>query len=146
MTIQPPTSGFLVLLAEDDMGDANLVRTALAEGRFPCALDHAWDGAEVMSKLHATVAAGGRFPDLLLLDINMPRMNGFEVLAEVKARPVLRAIPTVMLSTSEADTDVAAAYEAGASGYVSKPVDVDHLFQVIHAIQDYWFGAMRRPR
>ncbi len=137
---------FLILLAEDDPGDANLVKAAIADGNFPCVVDHVWDGIDIMAKLHTSHNANARLPDLMLLDINMPRMNGIEVLIEVKAVPSLRHIPVVILSTSEAERDVANAYQAGASGYVSKPVDVDALFSSIHGIQDYWFGVMRRPR
>ncbi len=137
---------FLVFLAEDDPGDANLVKTAFHEGGYSCQIEHAWDGAELMVMLKAALESGGRLPDLLVLDINMPRKNGIEVLSEVKADSALRDIPVVMLTTSEADRDVAKAYQTGASGYVSKPVDVDSLFNLIKGIEDYWFGTMRRPR
>ncbi len=137
---------FLVFLAEDDPGDANLVRAAFAEGPYACHIDHSWDGVELVAKLRAALQCGARLPDLLMLDINMPRKNGIETLTEVKGDPALRDIPAVMLTTSEAERDVANAYKAGASGYVSKPVDVDALFDLVRGIEDYWFGVMRRPR
>ncbi|OAN48113.1 response regulator [Paramagnetospirillum marisnigri] len=140
------SSAFLVFLAEDDPGDANLVKTAFQEGGYSCQIEHAWDGAELMLMLKSALDSGARLPDLLVLDINMPRKNGIEVLSEVKADAALRDIPVVMLTTSEADRDVAKAYQTGASGYVSKPVDVDSLFNLIKGIEDYWFGTMRRPR
>ncbi len=137
---------FLVLLAEDDPGDATLVKTAFADSPYQCRIDHAWDGVEAMSKLQSLAGASGRLPDLLLLDLNMPKKNGIEVLCEIKADPALRDIPVVMLTTSDAPRDIASAYRAGASGYVSKPVDVDSLFTLIRGIQDYWFGLIRLPR
>ncbi|RAU22965.1 response regulator [Paramagnetospirillum kuznetsovii] len=137
---------FLVLLAEDDSGDAHLVKAAFADGSYPCKVEHVWDGVEAMARLNAAKESGARLPDLLLLDINMPKMNGIEVLAMVKADAALRDIPAVMLTTSDAERDVSGAYQAGASGYVSKPVDVEGLFTSIHGISDYWFGVMRRPR
>ncbi|TAN80054.1 MAG: response regulator [Magnetospirillum sp.] len=139
---------FNVLLVEDDPGDAKLVTAAFADSPFNCRLEHVSDGVEAMMRLHAAAAGtdGTRLPDLMLLDLNMPRKNGHEVLAEVKADSRFRDIPVVVLTTSEAERDISAAYKAGASGFITKPVDVDTLFTSIRGIQDYWFGLSLLPR
>lgn len=146
MNASPPPH-FNVLLVEDDPGDAGLVRAAFADGRFSCHLDHVVDGVEALRRLRAALngEAGATLPDLVLLDLNMPKKTGHEVLAELKADSILKDLPVVVLTTSDAERDIAAAYHAGASGYVTKPVDVDMLFQSIQGIQDYWFGLMRLP-
>ncbi|MBF0374112.1 MAG: response regulator [Alphaproteobacteria bacterium] len=136
---------FQVLLVEDDPADAGLVKAALAAGRFYCAVDHARDGRQALERLEQAVERGC-LPDLVLLDINMPRMNGHEVLAAIKANPALGKLPVVMLTTSEVERDVQAAYRAGAAGFVTKPIDVDAFFTAIRGIEDYWFGVVRRPK
>ncbi|MFD2235393.1 response regulator [Phaeospirillum tilakii] len=135
---------FVVLMVDDDPGDAGLVRAAVASGTYPCRFDHAGDGVVALERLRSDASNGHR-PDLILLDINMPRKNGHLVLGEIKADQALCDIPVVMLTTSDAERDIAAAYRAGAAGYVTKPVDVDALFAAIRSIQDYWFGVMRLP-
>jgi len=134
---------YKVLVVDDDPADTALVCKAIHSGRFPCVIDRASDGIEAMEKLRASP-----FHDhhhLVLLDINMPRKNGIQVLEEMRADPRLRHLPVVMLSTSAADRDVAKAYQSGAHGYVTKPMDVDDLFSAIHGIQEYWFNTVRRP-
>lgn len=138
---------FRVMLVEDDPGDAGLVRAALASGRFTCEVTHLVDGVEAMAALVAARDGVGtaRLPDLILLDLNMPRKSGHEVLAEMKLDTVLKDVPVVVLTTSDTERDVATAYHSGASGYVTKPVDVDALFESIRGIQEYWFGISRLP-
>jgi len=143
---EPLPVRFSVLLVEDDPGDAGLVKAAFADGRFHCVITHVTDGVEAMKRLRAALDSdGGKLPDLVLLDLNMPKMGGHEVLAEMKADLRLRDVPVVVLTTSDAERDVSSAYHSGASGYVTKPVDVDSLFESIRGIQDYWFGLMRLP-
>lgn len=137
---------FKVMLVEDDPGDAGLVKAAFASSRFDCRIEHILDGVEAMKRLRAMAAEGTSFlPDLVLLDLNMPRKSGHEVLAEMKAEEALKDVPVVVLTTSDAERDVAGAYHAGASGFVTKPVDVDALFESIQGILEYWFGLMRLP-
>lgn len=138
---------YVVLMVDDDPGDAGLVKAAFAVGRYPCRLDHVADGMAAMEFLREERNGenGSTRPDLILLDINMPRKNGHVVLNELKADDRLRDIPVVMLTTSDAERDIATAYQAGASGYVTKPVDVDALFAAIQGIQEYWFGVIRLP-
>lgn len=138
---------FFVLMVDDDPGDAGLVKAAFSAGRYPCRFDHVTDGMAAMEFLRNETGAnnGAVRPDLILLDINMPRKNGHAVLSELKADARLRDIPVVMLTTSDAERDIATAYRAGASGFVTKPVDVDALFAAIQGIQEYWFGVIRLP-
>ena len=141
------TSAFFhVLIVDDDPADAALVSKAIDMGRFPCVVERARDGVDAMEKLRPTSGAPQSNPHLVLLDINMPRKNGFQVLTEIRADPHLRHLPVVMLSTSAAERDVTSAYQSGAHGYVTKPMDVDDLFSLIHGIQEYWFNTVRRPK
>jgi CheY-like chemotaxis protein len=138
---------FTILLAEDEPADAGLVRAALTQGRIACDFRHVIDGREAMDYLRRD----GRFgdaprPDLVLLDLNMPRMDGREVLRAIKADAELRAIPVVVLTTSDVERDVESSYLTGAAGYVTKPLDIEQFFAVIHGIEDYWFSIVRRPK
>jgi CheY-like chemotaxis protein len=138
---------FTILLAEDEPADARLVRAAIERGRIACDLRHVDDGKEALDFLRRE----GRFgdaprPDLILLDLNMPRMNGREALRAIKANSELRAIPVVILTTSDAEHDVVSSYLTGAAGYVTKPLDVEQFFAAIHAIEEYWFAIVRRPK
>ena len=142
MTDTPP---FHILLAEDLPADAGLVRAALREGRFYCSLDVVEDGEQALAYLRGELP-GARRPDLLLLDLNLPRLNGREVLRAIKADPDLHLIPVVVLTTSDVERDVEASYSLGAAGFVTKPLDVLEFFQAIHAIEDYWFTVVRRPK
>jgi len=136
----------MLLLIEDDTGDAGLIRMALTEGELACTIVQVRDGVEAVEYLRAAAESGGPVPDLVLLDLNMPKRSGHEVLTELKADAVLKVLPVVVLTTSEAERDVAAAYLAGAAGYFIKPLDVDVLFDSMRALKEYWFGAVRRPK
>ena len=139
---------YSVLLVEDEPGDARLIEEAFAAASFKCRLDRVSDGVEAMERLRGILggAMSDRLPDLVLLDINMPRMNGHEVLAEMKSDLILREIPVVVLSTSTAQRDITMAYNAGAAGFVTKPLDISTLFEVIQGIENYWFGLAELPR
>ncbi len=138
-----------VLVVDDDPADAELVCKAIGRGRFPCVIERAKDGEEAMEMLRAPASPGHdgspHLLDLVLLDINMPRKSGLQVLAEIRSDPRLRHLPVVMLSTSSAEQDVASAYRSGAQGYVTKPLDASELFSAIHAIQEYWFNTVHAP-
>jgi len=139
---------FDVLLVEDEPADANLVRAALKEGKVLCHLHHAIDGVEALAFLRRQ---GERHreapqPDLILLDLNMPRMNGREFLAAVKADEALEAIPVVVLTTSDVERDVVASYKLGAAGYITKPVDMEQFIDAIRQLNDYWFVLTRLPK
>lgn len=139
---------FEVLLVEDEEADAHLVQVAMQENKMYCCLHHVLDGVEALEFLRRS---NKRFqdvsrPDLILLDLNMPRMNGHEFLREIKADPELATIPVVILTTSDVEKDVVASYQSGAAGYITKPVDLDQFIHAVRQIEDYWFVLARLPR
>jgi CheY-like chemotaxis protein len=145
--IQPVLPPFNILLVEDDDGDAHLTRLALREGRLLAQVHHVYDGLEALDFLrgqHATIAEPPR-PDLILLDLNMPRMDGREFLSAVKQDDDLRTIPVVVLTTSDVERDIDASYRRGASGYITKPVGMDQFIDAVRALDDYWFSVVRLP-
>jgi two-component system, chemotaxis family, response regulator Rcp1 len=129
-----------ILLVEDNPGDVRLVRESLRESGLPHRLTVATDGVEALERLR-----GAERPDVILLDLNLPRKDGREVLAEVKADSGLRSIPVVVLSSSDAQDDVAAAYALHANCYVTKPVDLDQFLEVVATIQRFWMGVAKLP-
>lgn len=141
------TKPFDLLLLEDEPADAHLVRVSLREARVHCNLHHVVDGREGLDFLHRRppYEAAPR-PDLILLDLNMPRMNGREFLVAVKADSALADIPVVVLTTSEVERDVEASYKGGAAGYITKPVDMEQFVAAIGQLSDYWFVLTRLPR
>jgi CheY-like chemotaxis protein len=138
---------FTVLLVEDERADAELIEIAFRDGRLVAGLHHVVDGVQALEFLRrgTKAFAGAPRPDLILLDLNMPRMNGREFLAEIKNDDALRGIPVVVLTTSDAERDVIQCYDLGAAGYVVKPVDLDHLIQAVQGIKDYWGGVVKLP-
>jgi CheY-like chemotaxis protein len=138
---------FKILIVDDEPGDVDLVKLALAEGRFICETHVAINGKEAMAFLTRQPPRheNAPQPDLVLLDLNMPQMNGKEVLVAMRADPTLASIPVVVLTTSDVERDVVSSYDLGASGYIAKPVDMDQLFNAIHSVEEYWFSAVRRP-
>ena len=138
---------FEILIVDDEPGDVNLIRTAIVEGRFICNISVARNGVEALTFLrkegpdHTDAVT----PDLVLLDLNMPKLSGYDVLKALQADPRLARIPVVVLTTSEAERDVFQSYDLGAAGFVTKPVDIERLFTAIHGVQDYWFGVVRKP-
>lgn len=142
-----PTQNHHILLVEDDLGDAGLVKIALRRGQYVVTLHHVKNGNEALAflrRIGADYAQAPR-PGLILLDLNLPGRSGHEILQELKADSALRGIPVVVLSTSEADRDVAKAYQMGANSFISKPMEVEEFTQAIHAVQDYWFRVVRLP-
>ncbi len=139
---------FDILLVEDEPADANLVRLALKENKLCCRLHHVVDGVEALAFLQhkGEKNANAPCPDLILLDINMPRMNGREFLASIKADEKLAAIPVVVLTTSDADKDIKASYQMGAAGYITKPVDIDQFIDAISQLNNYWFTLVQLPK
>lgn len=138
---------FEVMIVDDEPADARLVKLALAQGQHACNITLAGHGQEALSLLRRPNPDGGAayVPDLILLDLNMPLMNGRELLKELKADESLRLIPVVVLSTSDAERDITAAYSLGAAGYVAKPVDLEELFAAMSRVLDYWFATVLRP-
>jgi CheY-like chemotaxis protein len=147
MTPAPSSSPIEVLLVEDNPGDVRLTREALKEGKVCNNLSVVADGVQAMAFLRreGPYAAAPR-PDVILLDLNLPRKDGREVLEEVKGDPELRSIPVVVLTTSEAERDIARAYALHANCYITKPVDLDQFITVVRSIEDFWFSIVKLPQ
>jgi two-component system, chemotaxis family, response regulator Rcp1 len=135
-----------ILLVEDNPGDVRLTMEALRESQVNNHLYVARDGVEALSFLREDKAAGQAGPDLILLDLNLPRKDGREVLAEIKADPALRSIPVVVLTTSHAEQDVLRSYELQANCYITKPVDLDQFITVVRSVEDFWLTIVTLPR
>jgi len=131
-----------VLLVEDDPGDVLLVREALNDHKLNNRLLVAADGVEAMELLRS---ADANRPDLVLLDLNLPRKDGREVLAEIKADEALRSIPVVVLTTSDAEEDILRSYDLHANAYVTKPVDFDRFIDVVRQIDDFFVSVVKLP-
>ncbi|GGL82317.1 response regulator [Deinococcus aerolatus] len=141
-----PARQIEILLVEDSEPDILLTLEAFEEARVPNRLHVARDGVEALRFLRGEGEyAGAPRPDLILLDINMPRKNGLEVLREIKADTRLVSIPVLMLTTSQADDDVRSSYEFHASGYMVKPVGFENFLHAIRAFEDFWLTFVRFP-
>jgi CheY-like chemotaxis protein len=136
-----------VLLVEDSPGDARLTQEAFREANVTIKLHVAPDGVEAMAflKREGDHADAPR-PDLILLDLNLPRMDGREVLALIKGDDNLRSIPTVILTTSEAEADIVKSYDLQANCYLSKPVQLDSFVGLVKSISDFWLTTAKLPR
>jgi CheY-like chemotaxis protein len=136
-----------ILLVEDNPGDVRLTIEGLARSSIPHHLSVARDGVEAMQLLGREAAfADAVRPDLILLDLNLPRMSGREVLARLKADPDLKTIPTIVLTTSRAEQDVLQSYALQANCYIAKPVDLDEFLAAVKAIEDFWLTTATLPR
>ncbi|MEZ0271131.1 MAG: response regulator [Methylophilaceae bacterium] len=134
------------LLAEDNPGDVRLTKEALRESKISNNLNVVPDGVEAMAFLRRTGNyANAPRPDVILLDLNLPKKDGREVLAEVKADPNLRLIPVVIITSSEAEQDVLKTYELHANCYVTKPVDLEQFIKVIQSIETFWLTIVTLP-
>lgn len=135
-----------VLLVEDDPGDVLLIREAFADYKVGNVLSTVSDGVEAMRFVRGEGEYAGRErPDLVLLDLNLPRKSGAEVLAEIKGDPELSTIPVIVLTTSEAEEDVMRSYKMHANAYITKPVDFDRFKQIVHQIDDFFIGIVKLP-
>jgi CheY-like chemotaxis protein len=135
-----------ILLVEDNPGDVRLTTEVLKEGRIRNTLNVATDGVEALDFLHRRgVYADAKPQDLILLDLNLPKMNGREVLASIKKDPDLKHIPVVVLTTSSAEEDVLSAYDLHANCYITKPVDLIQFVKVVQSIEDFWLSIVRLP-
>jgi CheY-like chemotaxis protein len=135
-----------ILMVEDNEGDARLAREALRDCKIRNALHHVWDGERAMDFLRR----GGEYadaphPDLILLDLNLPRMDGGEVLAEIKQDDELKRIPVVILTTSSAEADVLRSYNLNANCFITKPINMVEFLKVVTGIQDFWLTIVTLP-
>jgi two-component system, chemotaxis family, response regulator Rcp1 len=142
----PDCKSIEVLLVEDNPGDVRLITEALKDARIHVHITAVHDGVEALALLrregnYSTAA----LPDLILLDLNLPRMNGHEVLATIKKDEVLRRIPVVIVTSSRADRDIATSYDLHANCFVTKPVDLDQFFEMMQAIREFWFVVVKLP-
>jgi CheY-like chemotaxis protein len=142
MTAEPIT----ILVAEDDQGDQVLIQAAFQEARVINKLAIMNNGEELMQYLrHEGPYSDARRPDLVLLDLNMPKMDGREAIKEIKRDPDLRSIPVVVLTSSAADEDIVRSYELGANSYIQKPVTFAKMIEVVETIGKYWMGIVKLP-
>jgi CheY-like chemotaxis protein len=146
MTDTPNPEPIEILLVEDNPGDARLAIEALKESKVQNTIHHVKDGVEAMRFLNRQAEhAGTPPPDLILLDLNLPRKNGREVLTEVKENPELRQIPVVVMTTSEAEKDLLESYDLHANAFIVKPMDLDRFIEVVRAIETFWFTVVKLP-
>ena len=136
-----------ILLVEDNPGDVRLTQEALNEGRIENKLHVVFDGVEAIEFLSKTGKHKNAIvPDLILLDLNLPKMNGLEVLEKIKNDPELKLIPVIVLTTSQSENDIHASYAMHLNCFVSKPVEYDSFMSVIKSIEDFWFTIVKLPQ
>jgi CheY-like chemotaxis protein len=135
-----------ILMVEDNPGDARLTQEALKESKVMNNLHHARDGVEAMEfLLREGKHKSAPIPDIILLDLNLPRKDGREVLAELKTLPRLKNIPVVVLTTSDAEQDIVMSYNLHANCYITKPVDLDKFIDIIRGIENFWLSIVKLP-
>ena len=135
-----------ILLVEDNPGDVRLTEEALKEGKVRNNLTVAWDGDEALAHLRGEEPFPTTpRPDLILLDLNLPRKDGREVLEAIKADPELRRIPVVVLTTSQAEKDILDAYDLHVNCFITKPVDLDQFIDVVRSIEEFWLTVAKLP-
>jgi two-component system, chemotaxis family, response regulator Rcp1 len=142
-----PTGTVEVLLVEDSPGDIRLTREAFRDANAAIHLNVVTDGVEAMAYLRRQGdQVDAPRPAIILLDLNLPRMDGREVLAQIKADPSLRTIPTIILTTSEANADIVRSYELQANSYLTKPVQLEKFESLVESINDFWLVQAKLPK
>lgn len=140
------SSAFRVLLVDDNPGDANLTREALEDGKLLIDIAVVVDGVQAVDfLLRRPPFEAALTPDLILLDLNLPKMGGREVLAAIKKHPALRLIPVVVLTSSDSEADIVKSYELGANCYVTKPVGLQAFQSIVQSVENFWFTVVRLP-
>jgi chemotaxis family two-component system response regulator Rcp1 len=135
-----------ILLVEDNSADVRLTREALKEGKVSNSLHAVNDGVEALAFLRRSGKyASAAIPDLILLDLNLPKKSGLEVLAEIKLDEELKRIPIVILTTSQAEQDIARSYDLHANAYVTKPVNLQQFIDVVKSIEEFWLEIVKLP-
>jgi two-component system, chemotaxis family, response regulator Rcp1 len=135
-----------ILLVEDNPADVALTKRAFKSGKVPHNVHVAKEGAEALAFLHDVEYERAPRPDLILLDLNMPRVSGQEVLEKIKSNDALASIPVVVLTTSKAEEDILKTYELHANSFITKPVDWQQFVNVIRFIEEYWFTVVKLPK
>ncbi len=145
-SLQYPAAAITILLVEDNPGDVRLTQEALKDGKLAVNLRVVQNGVEAMAFLRREGEyADVPRPDLIFLDLNLPKKDGREVLAEIKSNDGLKNIPVVVLTSSEADTDIAKCYNLHANCYITKPVDMEQFATVVQTIENFWFTIVKLP-
>jgi CheY-like chemotaxis protein len=145
-SVRSPTAPIDVLLVEDSPGDVRLTREALKDAKVQINLHVASDGKEAIAFLmREGKHANAPRPDLILLDLNLPRKDGREVLKEIKENASLKSIPVVILTTSESEADILRSYQLHANCYISKPVDLEGFLKVVQSIDNFWLSVVKLP-
>jgi CheY-like chemotaxis protein len=137
---EPRSRPFRILLVEDNPGDVDLIQEVLAQSEAKREITVAFDGVEALRCLRQ-----GPRPDLILLDLNLPKKSGREVLGEIKSTEALQNIPVVVLTSSEAESDITDAYRLHANCYVTKPVDLEEFLMAVRSIERFWLGFVKLP-
>lgn len=132
-----------ILLVEDSLADVELTLEALQSAKVANQVTVVRDGAAALEHLRGDA---DNYPDLMILDLNLPRLTGHEVLATMRADASLRRIPVAVLTTSSAESDVEKTYDLGANCFLTKPVDIEQFIHVVQSIDDFWLGLVRLPR
>jgi chemotaxis family two-component system response regulator Rcp1 len=146
MSLQRDARPIEILLVEDNAGDGELLLDFLEQSKVRNRIHWVKDGEAAMAFLrHEGEHAGTPLPDLVLLDLNLPKKDGREVLAEIKADPLFASIPVVVLTSSSAEADIAKSYSLKANCYIIKPVDLDQFVAVVRSIEDFWLSVVRLP-
>jgi CheY-like chemotaxis protein len=136
-----------ILLVDDNEGDILLTREALEEAKIVNHISVAYDGLQALSFLRKEPPfMQQESPDLILLDINLPRMDGTEVLSIIKSDPELKRIPVIMLTTSSSERDILTSYNNHANCYITKPVDLERFMDVVRTIEDFWISIVKLPK
>jgi CheY-like chemotaxis protein len=146
MCANPSFESIAILVVEDNPADVRLIEEALREGKFKNRLNVVSDGVEAMAYLRRQDRyREARRPDLVLLDLNLPKKDGREVLAEIKADDELRSIPVVILTTSKAEEDIMRTYHLNANCFITKPVGIDEFIKVVQEIEEFWLNIVKLP-
>jgi two-component system, chemotaxis family, response regulator Rcp1 len=134
-----------VLIVDDNEGDIELTRETLAESKLHISISSALDGVAAFEMLERAIVSNTALPDLILLDLNMPRLDGRGLLARMREKDELRAIPVVVLTSSDAEQDIVKSYRLGANCYVNKPVGLNEFQQIVRAVEGFWLTVVKLP-
>ena len=135
-----------ILIIEDNEGDARLIKEVLSDGKIANLLHNVKDGVQAMEFLRKKGAyANVVKPDLIILDLNLPKKDGREVLSEIKNDPELKKIPVVIMTTSQAEEDILKSYNLHANCYITKPIDLNQFIKVVKSIEEFWFSIVKLP-
>jgi chemotaxis family two-component system response regulator Rcp1 len=142
MNVLQQAEPITILLVEDNPGDSRLIKEVFKDGKVANSLIIAKDGIEALTILKDS---SKEFPDLILLDLNLPRKKGFDVLEEIKSDPELKRIPVIVLTTSNDEKDILKSYDLHASAYLTKPVDLNEFITVIRNLENFWLTLVKYP-